>query len=487
METREEKAADRPAPQTREELAQELKELGLIVPDRAVCPGHNAPLDYAWYSYSGNFPALREPGRTNGDCVVWANRGGGKTILAAAVTYLEGLYKDNCKTRILAGSLEQSRRMYEYLLDWLEPHRDREEFTIRSERCVFPRGTQVRILPQSQRAIRGLHINKLRCDEVEMFDPQTFESAKYIAKSRGDLLGALEVLSTMHRPCGLMHRIISDATDTGVPVFRWCLWETIEKCTDRSCDRCPLDGYCGKKAQRANGYLTIDDAVTIMRRSSRQGFETEMLCLRPNLEGTVFADFDPAVHVRDDDFQRNGRTTYLGIDFGFNNPFVCLWIQVDTKEEFHVIDEYVRSRTVIAEHIKVLQQRLPIPPCNQIVCCDPSGSGPNGVTGTSEIEALKEAGFTVRSAGSKITDGLERIRRALRNGEGKSTLTISPKCKRLIEALQCYHYPQPTSGTQSERPLKDGVHDHSIDALRYFFMNYRKKYKAQSASICSED
>lgn len=483
----EENGAERTAPRTREELAKELRELGLIVPDQAVCPGHHAPLDYAWYSYSANFPALREPGQTNGDCVVWANRGGGKTILAAALTYLEGLYKENCQTRILAGSLEQSRRMYEYLLRWLEQDREDKGYEIRREGCVFPNGTQVRILPQSQRAIRGLHINKLRCDEVELFDPEAFESAKYIAKSRGDLPGALEVLSTMHRPYGLMRKVINDAQDTGVPVFRWCLWETIEKCTGRECSRCPLNSYCGEKAQRSNGYLTIDDAITIMRRSSRQGFETEMLCLRPNLEGVVFADFDPKVHVGEADFRREERTSYLGIDFGFNNPFVCLWVQVDRDEHVYVIDEYVRSRTVIAEHIKVLRDRLPLPPRKQTVCCDPSGSGPNGVTGTSEIEALKAAGFIVKSSGSRITDGLEQIRRALRNGEGRSTLTISPKCTRLIEAMECYHYPPATLGTLSERPLKDGVYDHPIDALRYFFMNYRRRYRTRSGSICDAE
>jgi hypothetical protein len=26
-----------------------------------------------------------------------------------------------------------------------------------------------------------------------------------------------------------------------------------------------------------------------------------------------------------------------------------------------------------------------------------------------------------------------------------------------------------------ELPQKDGVHDHAIDALRYFFVNYREK------------
>ena len=38
----------------------------------------------------------------------------------------------------------------------------------------------------------------------------------------------------------------------------------------------------------------------------------------------------------------------------------------------------------------------------------------------------------------------------------------------LIKALECSHYHPTSSG---ENPEKDGVHDHLIDALRYFFIN----------------
>jgi hypothetical protein len=38
--------------------------------------------------------------------------------------------------------------------------------------------------------------------------------------------------------------------------------------------------------------------------------------------------------------------------------------------------------------------------------------------------------------------------------------------------MQCYHYPQDLAAAGGELPLKDGVYDHPIDALRYFFVNY---------------
>jgi len=80
-------------------------------------------------------------------------------------------------------------------------------------------------------------------------------------------------------------------------------------------------------------------------------------------------------------------------------------------------------------------------------------------------------GINIGYRRSAVQEGIELIRRALRNGQGKSNLVISNKCSLLIEAMRCYHYRE-TNGPQNELPQKDGVYDHYIDALRYFFVNY---------------
>jgi hypothetical protein len=144
-----------------------------------------------------------------------------------------------------------------------------------------------------------------------------------------------------------------------------------------------LWGDCGGKAKVADGYLKIDDCITQMRRASRACFEAEMLCKRPSLENVVFAEFDPAVHVGVVDYDAN-LVLYRAIDFGFVNPFVCLWIQVDGEGGVRVIDEYVRSRAAIAVHAEEIKRRTV---CSEeqvaTTFCDPSGAGRNDVTGTS--------------------------------------------------------------------------------------------------------
>ncbi|MHC4159626.1 MAG: hypothetical protein ACYSSO_11185, partial [Planctomycetota bacterium] len=340
-------------PGTRGDLKNYVKVfLGIEIPDRRICEGHNSPMDYLWASYWGDFASQK---KMNADAIIWANRGGGKTELAAAATLLDCVFKPGCQVRILAGSGEQAGRMYEYLTGFL--NNGFEEFLagdIRKDRCRFKNGSGVEVLTQSAKSVRGQHVQKLRCDEVELFDDDVFSAAKFVTQSKAAILSAMEMISTMYRPYGLMHKIVSSAADNGTPVFKWCLWEVIEKCRDRSCSACPLWGDCGGKAKKGNGFLKIDDCVTQMRRSSRAGWEAEMLCKRASRENVVFSEFDPDIHVKEVDYDGN-LPLYRAVDFGHVNPFVCLWIQVDGDGTTRVIDEYVRARVTVDANAKEMK------------------------------------------------------------------------------------------------------------------------------------
>jgi len=453
--------------------------LGIDIPDKKICSEHNSPMDYLWHSFSADFAANKA---ANADAIVWANRSGGKTKLAAVATLLDCTFKPNCQIRILGGSGEQAGRMYEYLTGFL--HNGFEEFLagpVRKSKCRFANSSAVEVLTQSPMSVRGQHIQKLRCDEVELFDEDVFAAAKFITQSTANLVAGMEMISTMHRPYGLMHTIVSSAKHFGTPLFKWCLWEVIEKCTDRNCSQCALLDDCQGKAKQADGYLKIDDCISTMHRASRAGWEAEMLCKKPSRENMVFDEFDPATHVQQLDYDPN-LPLYRTLDFGFVNPFVCLWIQVDEQGIVRVIDEYIRSRATVDVHAEEIKSRTPIDE-EQVAAtfCDPAGKSVNDVTGTSIVRELRTLGIVTRFRRSGILEGIELIRRAIRAGDGKSSLVISPRCQRLIEAMRCYHYPE--SGSRAgagELPLKDGLYDHPIDALRYFFVNYKHHAKTTS-------
>jgi hypothetical protein len=465
------------APQSKEELHAYVKShLGLDVPRVSMCSGHSAPMDYLWHAYSADFTDLTDALRAeeSADCIVWAGRGGGKTRLAAIATLLDSVFKLTCNTRILAGSLEQSSLMYDYFCDYArsEDYHGLLDGKIRVGRCRFKNQSQVRMLAHSQRDVRGIHINKLRCDEAELFRDDVFKAAQFVTKSREGLRGAMEVFSTMHLPYGVMQRLIDGAAESKMKMFKWCVWEVIEKCRpDRDCKTCPLWKDCAGKAKNACGYLKIDDVIDQMRRSSRKAFEAEMLCMRPQMEGAVFGEFTTEEHIKPTAYDPD-LPLYLAIDFGYSSPFVCLWVQVDHNEQVRVIDEYVQTETIMAKHIRAVIQRTPGGVGTIMrAYCDPAGLQHNTVTGTSNIGEMeaKEIGCTYRC--SEINEGIEAIRAAIKDAGDQVHFVVDPRCRQLIEAMRCYHYPQNAAGKEKELPVKDGVYDHPIDALRYFFVN----------------
>ena len=151
----------------------------LDVPRVPARTGASAPFDYLARAYF-------EPAS---DQVVHACRGGGKTRLAAVATLLDLLHKPGISVRILGGSLEQSTRMWEHLLPDLT-HSARELLKRRTgnaRRVTLSNGSSCAVLTQSERCVRGLRVQKLRCDEVEVFTPEVWEAAQLVTRSSREL------------------------------------------------------------------------------------------------------------------------------------------------------------------------------------------------------------------------------------------------------------------------------------------------------------
>ena len=469
-------------PSDRQQLAAYVKAfLGLTIPSQRMCPDHDSPLDYLSFSILGfcgqqiTKEGVNGIRRANQDIAVWANRGGGKTQLGAVASLLECVFLPGCSVRILGGCEEQSQRMYKYLRTGLKGgFTTQVEGKVTSRGCEFVNGANVQVLAQSDRSVRGHHVQRLRCDEVELFDPAVWQAAQFITHSRDEIPARLEVFSTMHRPFGLMHEIINSAAENNMRVFRWCLWEVIERCMERNCSQCVLWQDCRGRAKRADGYYLIDDAIAQKRRSSAAAWQSEMLCRKPSREDVVFGEFDPVQHVRQVDYEGE-LPLYRSIDFGFANPLACLFIQIDDDGVVRVVDEHIKSRTTLAVHARLIKERYPQPV--EATYCDPAGRQRNEITGTAVTQELTALGIPTRSRSSRIIDGIELIRSFLAPAQGPTRLIIAPRCQQLIRAMQSLRYRRLSDGRLTEVPDKDGVHDHVIDALRYFFINrFSRKY-----------
>ena len=60
---------------------------------------------------------------------------------------------------------------------------------------------------------------------------------------------------------------------------------------------CDLWEDCEGRAQQADGFYSIDLAISHKRKVSREAWESEMLCKMPSQEGLIYKEFDLSVHV----------------------------------------------------------------------------------------------------------------------------------------------------------------------------------------------
>ena len=158
-----------------------------------------------------------------------------------------------------------------------------------------------------------------------------------------------------------MSKVIENAKAKGIRVLHWCILEVMEKCPAlRDCLTCDLYADCrGIAKTKCDGFFAIDDVIRIKRRVSKESWDSEMMCRRPSVRGAVFPSFDVNVHVRGGlgSGKPQAAELRLGMDFGFNNPFVCLWIYSYPNGEIHVVDEYVQEARMLHEHMDEVESR----------------------------------------------------------------------------------------------------------------------------------
>ncbi|MBX3363374.1 MAG: hypothetical protein KF866_01305 [Phycisphaeraceae bacterium] len=489
-----------PRPTTPVELDRLLREkLNLQLTHTPIMEGNTAPFAYLCHAFFEPPARAFRRGRAGPprDCVVWANRGGGKTYLGAIATLLDMLFKPGISIRILGGSLEQSRRMHHYLAEFFA----REDLArlVRGrttrDRVHLTNGSTCEILAQSETSIRGTRVQKLRCDEVELFDPDLWEAAQLVTRSRTCdgvfVRGCIECFSTMHRPYGLMYRLVKQAAEGSRALFRWGVLDVLDRCTDEHVCRgpeeeaCPLWDDCGGRAKARDasgspsGHLLVSDAIDQKSRVDPMTWKSEMLCLRPSRTDTVLPEFDRAKHVISalPAGIEAGRQI-AGMDFGYRSPTVVVWGTLTPDGVLTITDELVRTEMLLGEAIAKLTDLSR--PVLEWIGVDPAGRGRQEQTGVSNIEVMRKAGLRVRWRTCGLAESLTLMRWRLAPGNARERpkLFIHERCTRLIESLECYHYPR--DKPESLVPVKDG-HDHAVDALRYLILNLDRPWAARQA------
>lgn len=487
---------------TRDELRRVVQlALNVDLPCRPITPGHSTPLDFV-------LDAVNNPGR---DMAVWANRGGMKTLCASVVAALEFATQPGpLASRVLAGSEDQARILYEYWHRWCKT-------TLLAGHIVGSPGTsmttlsngELEILPASQKQVRGPRVQRLFRDEVDEIDPDVYAASVGMLTSRSGVPARSIDTSTWHRAGGPMGKLVAEADRRGVRVHKWNIWEVLANCPrerhddGRGCRTCRLARPCLEKAREAlarttepgrvapvdkeagdarlslgiaaacGGTMSIDDAIRQFSQWSIEQWQAEAECRRPALAGLVYGGFDRCLHVRPGLQRRDDLPTWRAIDWGWQN-FVCLWLQADKHGNVYVVDELHAGQATTAENARRVravdgERRI------EATFCDPAGAGPSDQTGYSDVDVFASMGVRCTYATSPwardVRNGINLVRAYLRPGGGPPRLFVSPRCRRTIECFESYRVRQ-VNGEYVDEPVKPQPADHAMDALRYFFVNH---------------
>ena len=239
------------------------------------------------------------------DIAAWSSRSGCKTLSASVLASLEYSFLDGLQGRVLSGSEDQAKYMYEYWVNWctgpLSFRLDDGKITKLLTRIA---GGRMEILAASQKKVRGAKIQRLYEDEVDEIEPEIASAAEGMMSSREGRPARTVYTSTWHRTNGLMGKLIKGSPANGVTVHKWNIWEAIAQCPEErhqngaGCDSCPMAVDCVAKAQQyheepdrrlgiaaeARGLYPVEDAVKIWQKVSRPDVEAEYLCMRPKPE-----------------------------------------------------------------------------------------------------------------------------------------------------------------------------------------------------------
>ena len=207
-----------------------------------------------------------------------------------------------------------------------------------------------------------------------------------------------------------------------------------------------------------NKYLD-DDFVAELRASYTAEYAAQEIEGKfVTFEGLVYPEFShdtergniKTLEIQDD------WSKVRGIDFGYTNPFVCLWGVIDHDGRLYIYDEHYQTKRLISEH------------ANAILVHKGDFKWTVSDWDAQERAELESAGISTVKAQKEVIVGIQKVKARLkRQADGKPRLIVHPRCVNLIKEFSSYRW-NPKARGGKEEPIKES--DHAMDALRYMVM-----------------
>jgi hypothetical protein len=211
-------------------------------------------------------------------------------------------------------------------------------------------------------------------------------------------------------------------------------------------------------------------------------FGQEVECSFTEYAGRVYYDYDEEVHVKNLDFNPD-LPLYVATDYGYTNPNVALFIQVDPFGQVYIIGEYYQNMETdeeFAASVRLSPRLSPLIPHIKAIYPDPEDPG------ATQTLCKNWKTTSIGGTGGELINRIRLIRNHLKisnthldfgHPDRIPMMFIDRSCKNLMRELDAYRYPDiNTKGESQEKPLKKD--DHAPEALSRFFAGYFGAVKA---------
>lgn len=284
--------------------------------------------------------------------------------------------------------------------------------------------------------LRGASLDNCWMDEAAMYDKEAYRI----------LLG---------RILDVQGRLLMTTTPRGMNWIYQEVYAKAEKDTRIGLIKCVTSD---------NPHLEKDDIEHLRGQYSVQFAKQELGAEFVSFDGLVYPNFDFNRHIiQAPDKLPDGAEVIVGIDAGYKDPFVVLWV-MRWNDRFYVIDEYYENMRTMESHgqnIKGFKWE------KDVIrrWMDPSAA--------QEAADLERLHLNNIPAKNDIRAGINAVARLIE----LDRLYISRHCRQTLNELTQYQYKERDGKNTGEVPMDK--YNHAMDALRYVIYSedgYKKNH-----------
>lgn len=300
------------------------------------------------------------------NAVAVANRGGGKSYGVSFIEFYLWMVMDFDALN-LGGSELQADQVYQYLLGYIES----DEFWLtllrtdpQRERTYKSNDAWVRVLTASQKSVRSPHAGGFRkglmrggvlvIDEEAEAEKDIVEAALPTINTARPSVNVR--CSTFHNLEGSFQEVVDNHEEMGYRLYRWDIFDVAERCdcvgvcqspepcfredhieeyinpeTGEPAERLVHKAYCGGRAMYADGWITMEEIITLWKRMRRNHsrWEVEAMGSRPSSAGFVIKDLlkfaSNMTPQSPSELYTPGAPVTICVDWGTGNAAIEVW------------------------------------------------------------------------------------------------------------------------------------------------------------------